>query len=67
LNALLISASLVVTMFLIYDIQNSFAPNIYGEYKYGIYLPVIALIFNLLANRFIRRDEKLVRSVDRLR
>ncbi|MDH3711846.1 MAG: DUF4293 domain-containing protein [Cyclobacteriaceae bacterium] len=32
-----------------------------------MYLPAVALILNLLANRFIRRDESLVRSVDRLR
>ena len=67
LNALLISASLVVSMYLIFDAQKPFAPENYGEYKIGIYLPVIALVFNLLANRFIRRDEKLVRSVDRIR
>ena len=66
LNALLISATLVVSMFLIYNTQKSYLPN-YGGYGIGIYFPVIGLVFNLLANRFIRRDEKLVRSVDRLR
>ncbi len=38
-----------------------------GEYEAGFYLPLIALALNALANRFIRRDEQLVRSVDRLR
>lgn len=33
----------------------------------GIYLPVISLMFLVLANRSIKRDEKLVRSIDRLR
>lgn len=33
----------------------------------GIYLPLISLVFLILANRFIRKDEKMVRSVDRLR
>ncbi|MCF8232689.1 MAG: DUF4293 domain-containing protein [Bacteroidales bacterium] len=33
----------------------------------GIYLPLISLVFLILANRFIRKDEKRVRSVDRLR
>jgi uncharacterized membrane protein YoaK (UPF0700 family) len=37
------------------------------EYKAGFIVPVAALIFNSLANRFIRRDEKLVRSADRMR
>jgi hypothetical protein len=33
----------------------------------GIYFPLIALIFLIMANRSIMKDEKLVRSVDRLR
>ncbi|GAB3542539.1 hypothetical protein GCM10027443_43540 [Pontibacter brevis] len=38
-----------------------------GTYHAGFYMPVVALLFNALANRFIKRDEDLVRSVDRLR
>ncbi|QNF33489.1 DUF4293 domain-containing protein [Adhaeribacter swui] len=38
-----------------------------GEYEAGFYFPLIALALNALANRFIRKDEQLVRSVDRLR
>jgi hypothetical protein len=38
-----------------------------GTYQAGFYLPTLALMLNLLANRFIRRDEQLVRSMDRLR
>jgi hypothetical protein len=38
-----------------------------GQYLMGFYLPTLALLLNLLANRFIRRDEQLVRSMDRLR
>ena len=34
---------------------------------YGIILPFIALIFNLLAIRKVKSDEKLVRSLDRIR
>lgn len=33
----------------------------------GIYFPLISLVFLILANRWIMKDEKLVRSVDRLR
>ena len=33
----------------------------------GIFLPVISIIFSLLALRFINKDENLVRSMDRLR
>ena len=38
-----------------------------GEYQVGFFLTPVAAICNILANRFIRRDEKLVRSVDRIR
>ena len=33
----------------------------------GIYLPAVTLICTLLAYRFINKDEKLVKSMDRLR
>lgn len=36
-------------------------------YGAGIYFPVAALAFVFLANRAIKRDEALVRSLDRLR
>ena len=36
-------------------------------YGLGLYLSVISLPFVFLANRSIKRDEKLVRDVDRLR
>jgi len=38
-----------------------------GQYGLGMWLPGIAVVCNLLANRFIRKDEKLVRDSDRLR
>ena len=38
-----------------------------GKLGLGLWLPGIAVLCNLLANRFIRRDEKLVRDSNRLR
>jgi type IV secretory pathway TrbD component len=38
-----------------------------GHYGLGLWLPGVAVICNLLANRFIRRDERLVRDSNRLR
>lgn len=38
-----------------------------GHYLAGFYLPTLALVLNLLASRYIRQDERLVRSMDRLR
>jgi hypothetical protein len=36
-------------------------------YSFGIGAPILAMVLSLLAIRFIRRDEALVRSADRLR
>lgn len=38
-----------------------------GQHGLGMWLPGIAVICNLLANRFIRKDEKLVKDSNRLR
>ncbi len=37
------------------------------KYGLGLYLPGVAVVLNLLANRFIRRDEKIVRDSERIR
>jgi drug/metabolite transporter (DMT)-like permease len=39
----------------------------FDNYGVGFFLVIIAMICNILANRFIRRDENLVRSADRMR
>lgn len=41
------------------DVKGSFGP--------GLLVPAISLILNSLANRFIKRDEEMVRSSDRMR
>lgn len=38
-----------------------------GKLGLGMWLPGVAVLCNLLANRFIRKDEKLVRDSSRLR
>jgi hypothetical protein len=43
----------------------SIIPDYTGEI--GIYFPLISLVFFILANRAITRDDKLVKSLDRLR
>jgi hypothetical protein len=42
-------------------------PNAIRNWNYGLILPLFSFIFLILANRFIKKDEKLVRSADRLR
>lgn len=36
-------------------------------YAAGAFLPILSIIFSFLAIRFIKKDEELVRSADRLR
>jgi hypothetical protein len=38
-----------------------------GDKLPGFWLPMVALVCNILANRFIKRDDDLVRSANRLR
>ncbi|MCC5929368.1 MAG: DUF4293 domain-containing protein [Cyclobacteriaceae bacterium] len=66
-TAFLIMASLAVSAFIIFDAERVFDSSVKGNYKVGFFMSALALIFNSLAVRFIRRDEKLVRSVDRIR
>lgn len=41
--------------------------NTSAEFTTGAYFPLLSLLLLILANRFIMKDEKLVRSMDRLR
>lgn len=38
-----------------------------AEPDFGLILPLVSLVFGVLAGRYILKDEKLVRSADRLR
>jgi glucan phosphoethanolaminetransferase (alkaline phosphatase superfamily) len=68
LNSLLIGVALAAT---VYHIQND-AIKIgnaaaEGSYGIGLWAAFVALACNWLANRFIKKDEKLVKSADRMR
>lgn len=42
-------------------------PDAVYEWQFGLIFPLISLLCISLANRFIRKDERLVKSADRLR
>ncbi len=67
LNTLLIAALLGAIIYYSLYVGEDINPAVQGEREIGFYFPVVALLLNSLSNRFISRDEKLVRSVDRLR
>ena len=66
-NLLLITATLGAGFFFSTKGEQLLNLKLEGAFQAGMYLPTLALVLNLLANRFIRRDEQLVRSADRLR
>ena len=66
-NLLLITATLGAEFLFYTKGEQLLNIRLEGQIMIAFYLPTLALLLNLLANRFIRRDEQLVRSADRLR
>lgn len=67
INSLLIAIATVSAALLINSSEKLLLPDQRGNFQIGLFLPVISLVCNMLANRFIRKDENLVRSADRIR
>lgn len=42
-------------------------PEAVRTWQYGLLLPLVSLVFLILSGNFIKKDEKLVKSADRLR
>jgi amino acid transporter len=61
--------ALIMGIFFLYIPMIEKKINIIPDYRksFGIYMPLVALVFQVMANRAIKRDDKLVRSADRLR
>ncbi len=67
LNSLFMGGTLVLMVVFINQNEYFVDANRRALPSVGFYLPVAAMILNIIANRFIRKDEKLVRSADRMR
>ncbi|OJW69359.1 MAG: hypothetical protein BGO68_02855 [Candidatus Amoebophilus sp. 36-38] len=67
LNSLLLTALLGTIVYLVTKNQSALLPEISGQYRIGFLMPIIAVVSNFLANYFIRKDEKLVNSTNRIR
>jgi len=68
LGRLNIILNLILLGFFVYRILNtSGEAQSVSEKGVAIFLPVISIVFLALANKAIKRDEDLVKSVDRLR
>lgn len=66
LNSLFLVAVVGSGLYFTSQLAKSFE-GVQGQYGLGLWIPFIAVLCNLLANRFIRKDERLVRDSDRLR
>ncbi|HCM76956.1 MAG TPA: hypothetical protein DIS90_11275 [Cytophagales bacterium] len=65
LNSLIMAGSIGSAVYFATDLIKTNQEG--GEYGFALYLPIAAMISNMVANRFIKKDEKLVRDSDRLR
>ncbi len=65
-NMLIHAAMILVSFFMIDSIRTQLE-QYEVSYGPGLFFPIISLLFILLANRAIRKDENLVRAADRIR
>ncbi len=65
-NRWLIVSSIIIWIYLLFKLFKS--PYIQREfYILILLLPLVSVIFNVLSNRSIKKDDELVKSVDRIR
>lgn len=65
LNSLFIAGCMGSAAYL--SVQVMKEAHVAGNYGISLFFPAVALVCNAIANRFIRKDENLVRDADRLR
>ncbi|MDH3651703.1 MAG: DUF4293 domain-containing protein, partial [Saprospiraceae bacterium] len=67
INLVLTALLFILSIFLFYQAYDSLAQGAEVSIEYGYVNPFLTILFLVLAIRYIARDEKLVRSSDRLR
>ena len=67
LNTLVMIVLIGLALYLARQKEAQLLPAVPGKYQPGFFLLIVAMISNLGANHFIRKDEKLVKSADRMR
>ncbi|MDC8000721.1 DUF4293 domain-containing protein [Aequorivita todarodis] len=67
LNRLNIISNFVLLGVFVYRLLTLSGETIVSEKGIGVLFPIISIVFLVLANKAIKRDEDLVKSVDRLR
>ena len=67
LNRLNIISNFILLGVFVYRSLTVSGEDLISEKGIGMFLPVLSIVFLVLANRAIQKDERLVKSVDRLR
>lgn len=67
INSLVMVTNVGVIVWISHTANEVFNPQVNGAFVLGFWAILGGLVMNILANRFIRKDEMLVRSVDRIR
>ena len=57
----------VVAFLLIYTEKTASTDTAQIDDGIGLYLPILSIIFAVVANKYVKKDDKLVKSMDRLR
>ncbi|MFN4145230.1 MAG: DUF4293 domain-containing protein [Runella sp.] len=67
-NSILLTIVMGLIMYFVFGRAMAFfEPQAKGEFQIGFYALIVAMLANVLANRAIRRDEKFIRSQERMR
>jgi len=67
INRLNIILNLILLGLFVYRSLNLSGEALVSEKGIGMFLPIISIVMLVLANKAIKKDEDLVKSVDRLR
>ena len=66
-NRLNIAINFLLLGIIVYGLLSLPGENQFSEKGIGVFVPIAVIVFLALANKAILKDEKLVKSVDRLR
>ncbi len=67
MNRINILLNFLLLGFIVYNVLNVSGETLVSEKGIGTFLPILSVFLLVFANRYIKKDEDLVKSVDRLR
>ncbi len=66
-NSLLMTSMMGFILYLVMKNEGKWLAHVAGHYQLGFVAVITGVISNLLANQFIKRDERLVREAEKIR